>query len=522
MPPRQNAKPTTDYPLAMLIAPERSSQRAQGAYRLSKSKFLSGLQCHKRLYLEIHSPELATEPDDETQAILDMGTAVGELARRRFPGGVLVEADYRHAGEALKRTAELLADPAVPAIFEAAVEYENILVRVDILERLRTTPDDAGAWRLIEVKASTRVKDVHVNDLAIQAHVLAGAGVPLAGTGLLHINTQYVYPGGEPDLEQLFAVQDLTDVTAARQVEVPARLAEMKAMLAAPGPPAIGPDGHCHTPYQCPFWDHCTQQKPARWIFYLPGGDRTFQQLAGRGIQTIDEIPPGFRLSIIQRRMKENTEWIGPGLKAALESVRSPVHHLDFETFMPAVPKFPTTRPYQPLPTQWSNHVEHEDGTVRHEEYLCHEAKDLREELAVALLGSVGETGSICVYSGYERHILEGLAAALPRLRRDLEQVIARLWDLHTVVRDHYYHPQFQGSLSLKSVLPALVPGLGYSDLEIREGGTAAQQYYRMAFEETDWVEKQRIQDALLKYCARDTLAMLELRRVLLGKALRG
>ena len=53
--------------------------------RLSKSKFLSGLQCHKRLYLEVHYPSLATKPDAATQAMLDMGTEVGELARSRFP-----------------------------------------------------------------------------------------------------------------------------------------------------------------------------------------------------------------------------------------------------------------------------------------------------------------------------------------------------------------------------------------------------------------------------------------------------
>ena len=105
-------------------------------------------------------------------------------------------------------------------------------------------------------------------------------------------------------------------------------------------------------------------------------------------------------------------------------------------------------------------------------------------------------------------------------MKRDLEQVRSRLWDLFAVIHDQYYHPEFNGSFSIKSVLPAVVPSLGYSDLAIQEGGVAAQQYYRMVFEEMDWVEKTRIREALLKYCARDTLAMLELRKVLLTKAL--
>ena len=73
----------------MLITPEPAAARS--SYRLSKSRYLSGLQCHKRLYLEIHAPALATSPDAATQAILAMGMEVGELARRRFPGGRLVK-----------------------------------------------------------------------------------------------------------------------------------------------------------------------------------------------------------------------------------------------------------------------------------------------------------------------------------------------------------------------------------------------------------------------------------------------
>src|SRR5205823_2790259 len=102
--------------------------------RLSKSKFISGLQCHKRLYLEIRAPELATEPDEQTQAILDNGTEVGEFARRLFPNGVLVDFDRSGLQQALSLTQELLADPLVPAIFEGTFKFDNVLVRVDVLE----------------------------------------------------------------------------------------------------------------------------------------------------------------------------------------------------------------------------------------------------------------------------------------------------------------------------------------------------------------------------------------------------
>lgn len=482
--------------------------------RLSKSRFLSGLQCHKRLYLEIHSPELSSEIDEQTQARLEMGIEVGQVARQCFPGGVLVEVDPLDIPDALRRTRRLLVDPGIPAIFEGMVGFNQVLVRMDILEQVEN-----GRWRLIEVKSSTQVKDDHLDDVAIQAYVLSGSGVHLTGLELMHINNGYIYAEGNLDLGKLFLREDVTKEVASRQAEIPARLAAMREALRASAAPTIEPDHHCFEPFDCPFWDHCTQAKPARWVFYLPGRKRTFRELVTRGIQTIDDIPAGFTLTGIQQRMKDNVEWVGPGLMAELESVRYPIHHVDFETFMPAVPRYPNTTPYQTIPFQWSNHVVTSAGQVRHEEYLCTGREDPREELARTLIESVGTKGTICVYSGYERRILTELADALPRLKPELERIVERLWDLLPVIRAHYYHPGFNGSFSMKSVLPALVPSLDYGDLEIQEGGMASLQYHRMVFEVTDEAEQARIRVALLKYCDRDTLAMVELRKVLLAKA---
>ena len=489
------------------------------APRLSKSKFLSGLQCHKRLYLEVHHPSLATKPDAATQAMFDMGTEVGELARTRFPGGILVTAGYRQTEAALAQTAALIQDLTVPAIFEAALLHGGVLIRADVLERVQVAEGQPSGWRLIEVKSSTKVKDVHIEDLAVQSEVIQGTGLTLISVGLMHINTGYLYRDGTIDLTELFTIQDLSEAVAQRRVEVPGRLAEMTRMLLQTQPPAIEPDRHCHMPYDCPFWEHCTKDKPARWIHYLPGSKQVVSQLIQQGVTTIDEIPVGTKLSPVQRRVKENVEWVSEKLDATLKTVRFPVHHLDFETVMLAVPRFPETRPYQALPVQWSNHIEQDHGDIVHNEFLHGEGTDPRNRLAEALLESLGSKGSICVYSPYEKSVIEQLAETLPLLRTALRALVKRIWDLHPIVRDHYYNPRFEGSYSLKEILPALVPSMGYDDLAIKEGGHAASQYYRMVFVETDWIERAKIQEALLAYCKRDTRAMVELRRALMEKA---
>ena len=476
--------------------------------RLSKSKYMAGLQCPKRLYLEIHARELATDFDAGTQAVLDAGTRVGELARGRYPGGVLVEVEYFKVEEGIARTTAILADPAVTVVYEGFIQYQDVLVRPDILVRM-----PSNRWRLIEVKSTSRAKQEHRDDLAIQAYVLRGAGLAVDATCLMHLNTGYLYPGGPLDLQQLFQEESLTREVADRQDEIPGRLAAMRQVLAAPTPPAIEPDDHCFAPYECPFWEHCTKDMPARWISHLPGSRRVYQGLVALGIQTIDEIPAGYPLQLIQQRVKDHVEWIGPGLQAALDTIEYPVHHLDFETVGSAIPVYPNTHPYQAIPFQWSNHIEAADGALRHEAYLCPDARDPREELAVALLTSVGQAGSICTYSGYERAVLTGLAEALPHLRRDLVRLCDRLWDLLPIIKAHYYHPEFAGSYSIKAILPAMAPHLAYADLEIQEGTLASMEFSRMVFGDLDLAEQARIRSALLNYCERDTLAMVEVRK---------
>ena len=139
---------------------------------LSKTRFAAGLQCHKRLFLECFSPKLADSIDPGPQAIFETGTAVGELARERFPGGRLIEEEYFRHDEALAATGEVIADRSVSAIYEAAFTFDGIRVRVDILVRRR-----GGVFDLVEVKSSTGVHEQHIPDVAIQLYVVEGVGI---------------------------------------------------------------------------------------------------------------------------------------------------------------------------------------------------------------------------------------------------------------------------------------------------------------------------------------------------------
>lgn len=123
--------------------------------RLSKSKFVAGVQCPKRLYLQVHRPDLATDPDEGSVAIMDQGQLVGIEAQKAFPGGMLVDASHEELDKAIKTTRELVANPDASAIFEATFEADNVLVRVDVLKR-----DGDNTFQILEVKSSTKLKNV--------------------------------------------------------------------------------------------------------------------------------------------------------------------------------------------------------------------------------------------------------------------------------------------------------------------------------------------------------------------------
>ncbi len=480
---------------------------------LTKMRFGAGLQCAKRLYLECHSPGLRAERPGQ-DVLLRSGIEIGALARRRFPGGVLVTDEAFDA--AVAATASLLADPAVPAVFEAAFEHDGARVRPDVLVRTAT-----GAFELVEVKSGARVREHHETDLAYQVALLAEAGVEVSRAVLMLLDRAYVHAGGAADLERLFAVVDLTDRVLARVPEVRDRLAEMRRVLAAVDMPAVPNGPHCLVPYRCPFFAHCHAGGPLHPVTDLPrlSGDQ-LAALAALGIADIRDVPPDLPvLNDLQRRARAAVVAGGPVREPAvverLAAIPLPAHFVDFETFSSAVPVFAGTRPFEQVPFQWSDHVLGEDGTLRHHEFLHDTDADPRRAFAESLLAATADAAALVVYSSFEGDVLAALAEELPDLAAALRARRDRIVDLLPLVRDHCYHPRLRGSFSIKAVLPAFVPGLGYDDLVIRDGLTASASHALLVDPTLDPARRAELRAQLLAYCARDTEAMVALYRVL-------
>src|SRR5271170_942662 len=210
--------------------------------RLSKSRFIAGSQCLKRLYFQVHQPELAAEPDAASEAVIEQGREVGLLARKLFPGGIEVRSE-RGLDQAIRATRELIRNRDVPAIFEGTFEHNGVLVRVDVLHRRRDE-----RWQLIEVKSTTEVKEHHLEDVAIQHRVVTRSGVDLAASCLAHVDRGYVYQGGSIDPHRFFKIVNLTRQVENLQSEIATQLRSEFRVLNMPEAPQIPAGRQCGEP----------------------------------------------------------------------------------------------------------------------------------------------------------------------------------------------------------------------------------------------------------------------------------
>lgn len=499
---------------------------------LSKSKLLAYRQCPKRLWLEIHRPDLCQDLV-ATQASFAVGHQVGAIARRLYDPeeqGVLIDAQAEGSDSAFVRTHGLLQ--SVQPIFEACFRAEGTLAFVDIMLPV----DESGvgqsgklAWRMVEVKSATSVKDYHRDDVAVQSFIAHASGVPLTEITLAHVDSAWVYPG-DGDYRGFLQEIDLTDEARQRESEVRRWIGKAREIVAQIGAPSVATGKQCNTPYTCGFLAYCQSQEPrAEYpITWLPGN---FSQILQNHIKThslteLNDVPDEL-LNDRQQRVKAVTlsgkaYFDQKAAQDALAAHNPPAYFLDFETIQFAVPIWKGTRPYQQIPFQFSVHRLSPSGQIEHSAFLDLSGEDPSKAFSDALIAACGETAPIFVYNaGFEKARIRELSERFPSLAKQLLALNERVVDLLPVAREHYYHPSQQGSWSIKAVLPALCPDLRYKDLAgIQDGGMAMAAFMEALSPQTSKARKLEIEQQLRAYCALDTYAMIRLWAVFSGAEL--
>ncbi len=483
---------------------------ARPALLISKSKYLAGLQCDRLLWTYYNARNEIPPPGKATQAIFDQGHLVGHEARKLFPDGVEVEASYTDIAGTIDQSVEALKSRR--PVFEGALSYNGAYARADIL-----APAPKSAWDVIEVKSSTEVKPVNLEDVAFQRYVYEGAGLNIRKCYVCHINNQYERDGEiEPD--ELFTRQDVTAEAEEPLSRVPENLRRMVRVISAKRRPetAIGP--HCSDPYECPLYEKCHEHLPPHNVLTLVRMGVKGYDLINGGILDIKKLPASMKLSGAQAiqvdavrlgkpfiSRKEITEFLG--------GLEYPLYFLDFETIQPAIPLYDGSRPYQQVPFQFSLHVqERKGGKVKYFGFLGDGRSDPRPGLLRQLKPLLGASGSIVAYNApFEQRCLRELAGAFKSYESWWNRLEPRFVDLLAPFRAfHYYHPKQFGSASIKMVLPALC-GSGYEGYAIAEGGEASQAYLDLTMGKLSAEEVRKVRTDLERYCGRDTEAMVQI-----------
>jgi hypothetical protein len=474
--------------------------------RLSKSKLVAYRQCPKRLWLQTYRRDLAQQ-SEAVENRMAQGNLVGAAAQRLYPEGRLI-GHVTDLKSALRETDDALAQPGNVTLFEPALRCQDVLVRADVLIR------QDGRYRMIEVKASTKVKDSHVTDAAIQTWVARGAGLDVERVELAHIDNKFVYPG-DSDYRGLFAHADMTDTVLPLQEQIPLWIAAAQRDLAGPMPDiAVG--RQCGDPFECEFLAFCSPEASAYPVELLPNSFKLARQLRSEGFADLRNVPHD-RLTRedhqrIWRATKDGQPELDPAAAEKLAALPWPRYYLDFETVGPAVPMWKGTRPYQKIPMQWSCHRQDADGTLTQlTPFLDTTGQDPRRAFAESLVAAVGDTGTILVYNAtFERGVITQLAELFDDLAPTLEAIARRLFDLLPLARAYYYHPAMMGSWSIKRVLPTIAPDLDYANLEsVQSGEMVEPVYFEMVDAGTPAERKTQFKEALLTYCERDTLGMV-------------
>ena len=480
---------------------------------LSKSLYIRGLQCEKSLWLKKKKPEVLQAPDDGAQAVFDTGTSVGELACELFSGGERIEYTGDFSSQ-IAKTKELIEHGA-KVIYEATFCFDGILVMVDILR--------IGKDELIinEVKSSTSVKDVYIDDASIQYYVLSSLGYKVSAVNIIHIDNSYVR-GEKLELEKFFHTEDVTEQVKQKQADIPQILSKFDEILSKDVEPEIDIGVQCSNPYPCDAWEYCWLEQrgiPEYSVFDISRlrSDKKFELYKNgivkfEDIKELDKFNASQQIQIRSELSKEQIIDKG-AIKEFLDTLSYPLYHLDFETFQQAVPEFIGLRPYEQIPFQFSIHKEDGKGNLEHFEFLAEVGADPRYELALNLIKFIPQDACVLAFNmSFEKGVIRRLAANYPQISNELMAIHDNIKDLMApFVSKSYYHPKMQGSYSIKYVLPALVPEFesAYKDLNlIHHGGEAMQAYEAMAYMPDK--ERNAYKKALLAYCKLDTLAMVK------------
>ena len=469
--------------------------------QLSKTDFLQFLHCAKSLWLLRRKPTLYQHGpfSDYLQKIVTEGYEI-ELYLKTFFSSQADAAKY---------------------------SYQTTFKTGDGLYAIAdcTRQNDDGTINIYEVKSSTRVHrgspQNQVKDAAFQKIAAEEAGLKVKSVFIVHLNGDYARDGD-------IAAQDLltfSDVTAEAEEIASETYEEIKSALLLLKSSSID-ESSCSCleltrSNHCDAFDYFNPDIPKPSIYNLPRISKT----------KLSNFVSDGRFDLADIALHEVTEKQAPVLRSAhlkepvidhgiisqwFSRLDYPVYFLDYETYASAAPIVDGARPHSPIPFQYSLHIKRspDDDRLEHVEYLADEAV-MPISLIEHMQKHIGDVGSIVSWhASFENTQNRSMAVMYPAKHDFLHGLLERTVDLEDLFKEGYVDIKFQGSTSIKKVLPVLVPKLDYAGMDVASGTDAMEAWQRLIGLPAGQT-KDDLRKSMLEYCKLDTLAMVRIFEVM-------
>ena len=479
---------------------------------LSKSRYTQGITCEKKLWLSCYKSEEAEDLGNDS--VFENGNKVGDLAISLFGEYILIDYDLGFQ-KMIEETYKAL-DNKPNVICEASFNYDGNFCSVDILK------NDIDGVEIYEVKSSTDISNIYIDDISYQTWVLKKCGLNVKKSNIVYINSNYV-KNGELDLNKLFNIEDVTDEIDLDNVS--RNVDDLKKVINVEKEPNIDLSMACHDPYPCPFFKYCTKNLPSLNVFDLGWSMRCSKKIEmyKRGHISFEdiienEIVNDKALEQIRFNLKDCPPKINKeAIKELMDKLSYPLYFLDFESFQEAIPTIDGTKPYQQICFQYSLHYYlEEDGELYHKEFLSNEYNgNPMYGLCKQLCEDIPMNSCVTAYNkAFECTRLKEMAKLFPEFSEHLLNISDHIVDLEIpFANQDYYLKDMGGRSSIKVVLPSLYPDdpeLDYHNLEqVHKGDEASNAY--ISLKTLDKEEEEKLRKNMLKYCKLDTYAMVKI-----------
>ena len=498
---------------------------------LSKSNYIFFLQHPAYLWLRIFDKHKLPPIDEATQDVFDAGNLFESYVEKLYPEAVKVGFEMgiyngpKSYNSMPRRTKETL-DADTKIILQGRLEANNITCIFDVLKKAKG--EENNVYDLVEVKSSSSAKVEHGYDLAFQKLVLEGAGLTIRNCSVIHLNADYVRDG-EINLKELSVETDVTDEVNALGELTKEKVKEAFNILELDTRPDLSPRyinkldvvGTKWKYYWMKIFLYLNKDLPKTSIYNICWlNTKLIETLEDMNIEDIADIPEDLK-GLNQRQLnqiqaaKSGKQTIDKGkIKEFITDFKYPLYFFDYETLSSVIPRYDGMKPYKDYPFQYSLHIlDSPDAELRHEEYLHDKSSNPVPDLIKKLKKDIGQEGTILSWhSIYEEKCNERMAEIYPEHKKFLLNMNEHMIDLKIPFSEGWFtDPRFYGSASIKHVLPALVPELAHSDLEVSEGLHARRLWTKTILDEKGTWTKEKTLKELSDYCTLDTFAMVRL-----------